>query len=468
MSLRQPTCALDRLSSLTVGDSEPSAGRRRDSLCDVPGEGAGAGLLQRCVVVQKDRLGFGFTMCGERLKLVQNVRAGGAAVKAGVREGDRIVKVNGSLVSSMSHQEVVKLIKAGTYVALTLQGPPPSPSPPPADPAPARRPLPPGENAPSPSGPSGSPSRRITAPKPLRDSEVQRQASQILRKMLHQEEMELQALMEERRRRPSPSLEERIRSAERRAQQVRLKLPPSPRPGGANKDKEAQDRKRNPILKYLGKPGGGLQSAPPGSVRNIVERFESHPEDGGDPPTASAEDGGDRSAESPPPDTDALEEEEEEARQTPHRQETPPPRDRERAGVAQAALRDVETLRRLLLAVTREDALRDSPDERPPEGNVFGSGESATDPTDEVTDGGRGRHPSEEAPWHAVNDVEGVFRTVENLTSKLRRLKDMEGEHRKLLTWLREPSAPREEEDRGWADGKEASPAQPRNQTTGL
>jgi hypothetical protein len=77
------------------------------------------------VVVQKDQLGFGFTVCGERIKLVQNVRpgqnrleptrtflhvfsnaswtichmsltslhAGGAAVKAGVHEGDRIIKV---------------------------------------------------------------------------------------------------------------------------------------------------------------------------------------------------------------------------------------------------------------------------------------------------------------------------------------------------------------------------------------
>lgn len=69
-----------------------------------------------------------------------SILTGGAAVKAGVQEGDRIIKVftfllfsvsiadvwlfslpltpltfpsqvNGSLVSSMSHQEVVKLIK---------------------------------------------------------------------------------------------------------------------------------------------------------------------------------------------------------------------------------------------------------------------------------------------------------------------------------------------------------------------
>lgn len=36
----------------------------------------GTGLVHRCVVVQKDQLGFGFTVCGERVKLVQNVRPG--------------------------------------------------------------------------------------------------------------------------------------------------------------------------------------------------------------------------------------------------------------------------------------------------------------------------------------------------------------------------------------------------------
>ncbi|XP_077444278.1 rho guanine nucleotide exchange factor 11 isoform X2 [Stigmatopora argus] len=221
MSLRQPTSTLDRLSSLSVGDSERKPGQQSDPRGDGVNESAaGGGLVQRCVVVQKDQLGFGFTVCGERVKLVQNVRAGGAAVKAGVQEGDRIIKVNGSLVSSMTHQEVVKLIKSGTYVALTLQGPPPSPSAFHADPASnARTPVPS-----SGSGPSGTPSQRITGPRPLQDPEVQKHASQILRKMLQQEEMELQALMEERWRNPSPSLEERIESAKRRAQQVRVKL----------------------------------------------------------------------------------------------------------------------------------------------------------------------------------------------------------------------------------------------------
>ncbi|XP_072314649.1 rho guanine nucleotide exchange factor 11 isoform X3 [Eucyclogobius newberryi] len=250
MSLRQPTSTLDRatnkknarlsspfaawLSSLTIGDSErkSSAAQQREPCADIPTESSGTGLVQRCVVVQKDQLGFGFTVCGERVKLVQNVRPGGAAVKAGVQEGDRIIKVNGSMVSSMTHQEVVKLIKSGTYVALTLQGPPPSAASVPLEPLPtdlSPNPrtslggqIPPPPPPPLPSGLSST--QRITGPKPLQDPEVQKHATEILRKMLEQEEAELQVLLEERLRNPSPSLEERIESAKRRAHQVRIKI----------------------------------------------------------------------------------------------------------------------------------------------------------------------------------------------------------------------------------------------------
>ncbi|XP_015462691.3 rho guanine nucleotide exchange factor 11 isoform X3 [Astyanax mexicanus] len=239
MSVRPPTSTLDSpfaawLSSLTIGDSErkSSLGQQRESVPELPAESAG--LVQRCVVVQRDNLGFGFTVCGERIKLVQNVRPGGAAVKAGVQEGDRIIKVNGSLVSSMSHQEVVKMIKSGTYVALTLQGPPPSVAsvplqPLPSDLLPNHRTSLGGEAPPPPPPPLpatgiGTPSQRITCPKPLQDPEVQKHATQILKKMLEQEEAELQALLDEQSKTPSSSLEERIESAKRRANQVRVKI----------------------------------------------------------------------------------------------------------------------------------------------------------------------------------------------------------------------------------------------------
>ncbi|XP_023202133.1 rho guanine nucleotide exchange factor 11 isoform X3 [Xiphophorus maculatus] len=238
MSLRQPTSTLDSpfaawLNSLTAGDSERRgpASQQREVTID---ESSSPGLVHRCVVVQKDQLGFGFTVCGERVKLVQNVRPGGAAVKAGVHEGDRIIKVNGSPVSTMTHQEVVKLIKSGPYVALTLQGPPPSATSVPLEPLPSdstpnqRSSLtgegPPPPPPPLPSGLGSTPSQRITGPKPLQDPEVQKHASQILRKMLEQEEAELQGLMEEWLKSPSPSLEERIESAKRRAHQVRVKI----------------------------------------------------------------------------------------------------------------------------------------------------------------------------------------------------------------------------------------------------
>ncbi|XP_067255895.1 rho guanine nucleotide exchange factor 11 isoform X4 [Chanodichthys erythropterus] len=250
MSVRHPTSTLDRaaikkqthlpspfaawLSSLTLGDSErrSSPGQQREALSDLPSDNTGTGLVQRCVVVQRDNLGFGFTVCGERIKLVQNVRPGGAAVKAGVQEGDRIIKVNGSVVSSMSHQEVVKMIKSGTYVALTLQGPPPSAAsvplqPLPTDLLPNHRTALGGEAPPPPLTPptgSSTPTQRITGPKPLQDPEVQKHATEILRKMLEQEEAELQNLLEEQSRNPSPSLEERIESAKRRANQVRVKF----------------------------------------------------------------------------------------------------------------------------------------------------------------------------------------------------------------------------------------------------
>uniref|UniRef100_A0A671UPK7 Rho guanine nucleotide exchange factor (GEF) 11 n=1 Tax=Sparus aurata TaxID=8175 RepID=A0A671UPK7_SPAAU len=176
------------LSSLTIGDSErkSSATQQREPTADIHAETTGPGLVQRCVVVQKDQLGFGFTVCGERVKLVQNVRPGGAAVKAGVQEGDRIIKVCLTFYHTESESH------SGTYVPL------------PTD--------------------ISTPSQRITGPKPLQDPEVQKHATQILRKMLEQEEAELQDLMEEQSKNPSPSLEERIESAKRRAHQVRVKI----------------------------------------------------------------------------------------------------------------------------------------------------------------------------------------------------------------------------------------------------
>uniref|UniRef100_A0A8C4PW49 Rho guanine nucleotide exchange factor 11 n=1 Tax=Eptatretus burgeri TaxID=7764 RepID=A0A8C4PW49_EPTBU len=84
-----------------------------------------AGLVQRCVIVQRDEHGFGLTVSGDNPVFVQSVREDGAAMRSGVQQGDRIIKVNGTLVTQSNHLEVVRLIKSGSYVALTLLGRPP-------------------------------------------------------------------------------------------------------------------------------------------------------------------------------------------------------------------------------------------------------------------------------------------------------------------------------------------------------
>ncbi|XP_019518099.1 PREDICTED: rho guanine nucleotide exchange factor 11 isoform X8 [Hipposideros armiger] len=181
------------LSSLSLGDSTPE--RNSPSHHRQPSDASEtAGLVQRCVIVQRDQHGFGFTVSGDRVVLVQSVRPGGAAMKAGVKEGDRIIKVNGTMVTNSSHLEVVKLIKSGAYVALTLLGSAPSSvgvSGLQQDPSPAGAPraIP---VMPPPPPPPLPPPQRITGPRPLQDPEFQKHATQILRNMLRQEERELQ------------------------------------------------------------------------------------------------------------------------------------------------------------------------------------------------------------------------------------------------------------------------------------
>lgn len=56
------------------GEDEPAVPRRPQAhwLCSC----ACAGLVQRCVIIQKDQHGFGFTVSGDRVVLVQSVRPG--------------------------------------------------------------------------------------------------------------------------------------------------------------------------------------------------------------------------------------------------------------------------------------------------------------------------------------------------------------------------------------------------------
>ncbi|KAG8519940.1 LOW QUALITY PROTEIN: Rho guanine nucleotide exchange factor 11, partial [Galemys pyrenaicus] len=215
---------LNWLSNLSLGDSAPE--RKSPSHHRQPSDTSEtAGLVQRCVIIQKDQHGFGFTVSGDRIILVQSVRPGGAAMKAGVKEGDRIIKVNGTMVTNSSHLEVVKLIKSGAYVALTLLGSSPSSigvSGLQQEPAGALRITP--VIPPPPPPPPLPPPQHITGPKPLQDPEVQKHATQILRKMLRQEEQELQRICEVYNRKPASELEEQMEGARRRVSQLQLKI----------------------------------------------------------------------------------------------------------------------------------------------------------------------------------------------------------------------------------------------------
>uniref|UniRef100_A0A8C0HR60 Rho guanine nucleotide exchange factor 11 n=1 Tax=Buteo japonicus TaxID=224669 RepID=A0A8C0HR60_9AVES len=186
------------------------------------------GLVQRCVIIQKDQHGFGFTVSGDRVVLVQSVRPGGAAMRAGVQEGDRIVKVNGTMVTNSSHLEVVKLIKSGAYVALTLLGSPPpsvglSSSQQDVSTVGAPRITPACPPPPPPSPEAKLMSSFCIHPK-LQDPEVQKHATQILRNMLRQEEAELQRFYEAYSRNPATAVEEQIEGARRRVSQLQLKI----------------------------------------------------------------------------------------------------------------------------------------------------------------------------------------------------------------------------------------------------
>lgn len=85
------------------------------------------GMIERCVVVQRQRDGYGFTVTGDHPVFVHTVKPEGAAFCAGVREGDRILKVNGMPVTSSNHLDVVRMISGGQNVVLTLLGAPPEP-----------------------------------------------------------------------------------------------------------------------------------------------------------------------------------------------------------------------------------------------------------------------------------------------------------------------------------------------------
>ncbi|XP_023248166.1 rho guanine nucleotide exchange factor 12 isoform X2 [Copidosoma floridanum] len=87
----------------------------------VGGSGIGEAVPVATVVVYKDQMGYGMKVSGDKPVYVQSVKEGGAAERAGLHAGDKIIKVDGVNVMQSTHTEVVELIKASTQVVLTVQ-----------------------------------------------------------------------------------------------------------------------------------------------------------------------------------------------------------------------------------------------------------------------------------------------------------------------------------------------------------
>ncbi|KAG5268324.1 hypothetical protein AALO_G00211320 [Alosa alosa] len=183
------------------------------------------GLVQRCVIIQKDENGFGLTVSGDNPVFVQHVKQDGAAMRAGVQTGDRIIKVNGTLVTQSNHVEVVKLIKSGSYVALTVLGRPPGLPQIPltegdgelsstlggsAVSSPLSTPTMAGERGFSTAEPPTSPLHAWEE-----NSSAHSQKVDILQRMLSKGLLELQSLKQEYSRNPSPKLAREIQEAQK-------------------------------------------------------------------------------------------------------------------------------------------------------------------------------------------------------------------------------------------------------------
>ncbi|XP_056297535.1 rho guanine nucleotide exchange factor 12 isoform X2 [Pseudoliparis swirei] len=229
---RKPKCDKTSLPSNEFDPTEALVVQRSGSgRVLAEGRPESCGLVQRCVIIQKDEHGFGLTVSGDNPVFVQLVKEDGAAMRAGVQTGDRIIKVNGTLVTHSNHIEVVKLIKSGSYVALTVLGRPPGLAQIPLSEAESEM-L--GVSISSPNSPAAerpySALERLSFPPPPwvpttdENSGVCSQRVDMLQKMLSKEQQELQAMKEEYSRNPSPKLLKDIQEAKKHIPQLQGQL----------------------------------------------------------------------------------------------------------------------------------------------------------------------------------------------------------------------------------------------------
>ncbi|KAK7882542.1 hypothetical protein WMY93_028716 [Mugilogobius chulae] len=216
--------------SLSCNDFDPTEAlvvqKSGSSSVLAEGKPESCGLVQRCVIIQKDENGFGLTVSGDNPVFVQLVKEDGAAMRAGVQTGDRIIKVNGTLVTHSNHIEVVKLIKSGSYVALTVLGRPPGLT---------QIPLSEAEsemlgvsisspNSPATERPYSPQDRHSTSQPQWDDNSPLNQRCDMLPRMLSKEQQDLQAMKEEYSRNPSPKLLKDIHEAKKHIPQLQGQL----------------------------------------------------------------------------------------------------------------------------------------------------------------------------------------------------------------------------------------------------
>ncbi|XP_039279267.1 delphilin-like isoform X2 [Nilaparvata lugens] len=179
--------------------SRPSSGGSGGGTLDSGGGGSGGGtasLPHTKIVVHKDEKGYGMKVSGDNPVYVQSVKEGGAAERAGLHSGDKIIKVNGVTVTHSTHLEVVELIKSGPHVELTVQQHPAHRGGGATTPLHPSSPLLPTMASPPPSRPlhhhHSAPARdRITGPQPVdykKQVELENERLQMTRVMLEHEQ----------------------------------------------------------------------------------------------------------------------------------------------------------------------------------------------------------------------------------------------------------------------------------------
>ncbi|XP_056397874.1 rho guanine nucleotide exchange factor 12 isoform X4 [Hyla sarda] len=231
-----------------------------------PRIGSVKGLVQRCVIIQRDENGFGLTVSGDNPVFVQSVKEDGAAMRAGVQTGDRIIKVNGTLVTHSNHLEVVKLIKSGSYVALTVQGRPPGS---PHIPLSESDPLSPLHMSPVNHG--HGPLERITSPILMGEENniMHNQKLDILKKMLQKEKEQLLSSQEEYNSSPSTRLFKEIQDTKKHIQQLQEQLCKTKSPTQINElDTYSSDQERSDYIIGDGsRPSSNVTDSPSSGQR---------------------------------------------------------------------------------------------------------------------------------------------------------------------------------------------------------